>query len=112
MTEVLYFKPEGQPETFEGAIEALGNRLKNESKHWVQTESDIEVLRDGLQAIIGVSIRNLLSLWAETSPLYLHMESRFDLHDSYKMADLIILEYRRRAVPTRYERVLDGNRSP
>ena len=55
MTEVLYFKPEGQPETFEEAIEALGNRLGDEGKHWVQGESDIAVLRDGLQAILRVS---------------------------------------------------------
>ena len=112
MPEVLYFKPEGQPETFEEATEALGNRLKEEGKHWVQEESDIGTLRDGLQVIIGVSVRNLFSLWADTSPLYLHMEERFNLHDSYEMADHIILGYRRRAVPTRYERVLDGNRCP
>lgn len=112
MTEVYYFKPEGQPETFEGAVEALGNRLKAEGKRWVQEESDIGILRDGLQAIIGVSVRNLFSLWADTSPLYTHMENRFNLHDSYEMADHIILGYRRWAVPTRYERVLDGNRSP
>jgi hypothetical protein len=112
MTDVLFFKPEGQPATFEEAIEALGNRLKDQGKHWVQEESDIGTLRDGLQVLIGVSVRNLFSLWAETSPLYTHMEGRFNIHDSWEMADRIILGYRRQAVPTRYERVLDGTRSP
>ena len=105
--EVLYYlKLEGQPSTFDEAVEVLGKIIPPEMIESIIKERDHVIVAGDLHSLWGTSLENKFSLWMEGSQLVMDMTRRFGSKKPYDMASLILKEFMRRLIPNRYERVI------